>query len=87
MLPALDNRRLCADNSDGGIAQLGERLNGIQEVSGSIPLISTIKTEVSFETSVFLFPAVFKTKRAQEAFLIPAVVLRRGENMCCGKLP
>ena len=27
----------------GGIAQLGERLNGIQEVSGSIPLISTNK--------------------------------------------
>ena len=26
----------------GGIAQLGERLNGIQEVSGSIPLVSTI---------------------------------------------
>ena len=25
----------------GGIAQQGERLNGIQEVSGSIPLIST----------------------------------------------
>lgn len=24
----------------GGIAQMGERLNGIQEVSGSIPLIS-----------------------------------------------
>ena len=29
----------------GGIAQLGERLNGIQEVSGSIPLISTKTTE------------------------------------------
>ncbi len=29
------------DETDGGIAQLGERLNGIQEVSGSIPLIST----------------------------------------------
>ena len=28
----------------GGIAQLGERLNGIQEVSGSIPLISTRKS-------------------------------------------
>ena len=28
--------------TSGGIAQLGERLNGIQEVSGSIPLISTI---------------------------------------------
>ena len=27
--------------SGGGIAQLGERLNGIQEVSGSIPLTST----------------------------------------------
>ena len=30
----------------GGIAQLGERLNGIQEVSGSIPLISTKKKQV-----------------------------------------
>lgn len=28
-------------NCLGGIAQLGERLNGIQEVSGSIPLVST----------------------------------------------
>ena len=27
---------------DGGIAQLGERLHGMQEVSGSIPLTSTI---------------------------------------------
>ena len=27
----------------GGIAQLGERLTGSQEVSGSIPLISTMK--------------------------------------------
>ena len=25
----------------GGIAQMGERLNGIQEVIGSIPIIST----------------------------------------------
>ena len=30
----------------GGIAQLGERLNGIQEVSGSIPLISTKNPEI-----------------------------------------
>ena len=28
-------------HSDGGIAQLGERLHGMQEVSGSIPLTST----------------------------------------------
>ena len=34
--------KLTARTSEyGGIAQLGERLNGIQEVSGSIPLIST----------------------------------------------
>ena len=37
----------------GGIAQLGERLNGIQEVSGSIPLISTKHRSESF--GVFLF--------------------------------
>jgi hypothetical protein len=34
-------------SSYGGIAQLGERLNGIQEVSGSIPLISTKQTTKS----------------------------------------
>ncbi len=28
----------------GGIAQLGERLHGMQEVSGSIPLTSTNET-------------------------------------------
>jgi hypothetical protein len=27
----------------GGVAQLGERLNGIQEVRGSIPLASTVQ--------------------------------------------
>ena len=32
---------LLLKDGHGGIAQLGERLNGIQEVSGSIPLIST----------------------------------------------
>ena len=43
----------------GGIAQLGERLNGIQEVSGSIPLIST-KTTENFQFSVvFLCSALF----------------------------
>ena len=41
--PRVGNKKL-NDHSllSGGIAQLGERLNGIQEVSGSIPLISTI---------------------------------------------
>ena len=48
----LDKQKICAiiqklSNSTtehGGIAQLGERLNGIQEVSGSIPLISTTES-------------------------------------------
>ena len=39
----------------GGIAQLGERLHGMQEVSGSIPLTSTIKTKKTGFIPVFLF--------------------------------
>ena len=45
----------------GGIAQLGERLNGIQEVSGSIPLISTIKSSENFGFQNFFF--VFSKKK------------------------
>ena len=33
--------RIISASFAGGIAQLGERLHGMQEVSGSIPLIST----------------------------------------------
>ena len=41
----------------GAVAQLGERLNGIQEVRGSIPLSSTIKflTQPSLRGLRFLF--------------------------------
>ena len=42
----------------GGIAQLVERLNGIQKVRGSTPLTSTIKEEMMNETGfarLFLF--------------------------------
>ena len=54
----LDKKRqtMVSDRSQtlrGGIAQLGERLNGIQEVSGSIPLTST----TSFFLTFFLFCA------------------------------
>ena len=46
---------LCYTNfAVGGIAQLGERLNGIQEVSGSIPLIST-KTKKTSKRRLFCF--------------------------------
>ena len=39
----LDNFRIPCynDQAFGGVAQLGERLNGIQEVIGSIPTVST----------------------------------------------
>ena len=47
----------------GGVAQLGERLNGIQEVNGSIPSVSTKKSLihklVSFLSTVFLFVISF----------------------------
>ena len=39
----------------GGIAQLGERLHGMQEVSGSIPLTSTNKTKRRDEFPSFRF--------------------------------
>ncbi len=39
----------------GGIAQLGERLNGIQEVSGSIPLTSTRKNKEIAGAGYLLF--------------------------------
>ena len=35
--------RLCPSQQFGGLAQMGERLHGMQEVIGSIPIISTSK--------------------------------------------
>ena len=51
-MPAILSNVPTRDRQLGGIAQLGERLNGIQEVSGSIPLIST--KERHDESRVFL---------------------------------
>ena len=39
----------------GGIAQLGERLNAIQEVSGSIPLISTKNDKPQVQNVLWFF--------------------------------
>ena len=44
----------------GGVAHLGERLNGIQEVVGSIPIIST-KMIPQKCGIIFLFPFSFFT--------------------------
>ena len=41
---------------NGAIAQLGERYNGIVEVSGSIPLSSTNRTKKPAIRRVFAFP-------------------------------
>ncbi len=46
----------------GGVAQLGERLTGSQEVRGSIPLVSTIVNAKAFEIPKAFFHA--KTPRA-----------------------
>ena len=50
----------------GGIAQLGERLNGIQEVSGSIPLISTTHYEAIYRQIISLdFYPFFDDKKVK----------------------
>ena len=46
----------------GRLAQLGERLNGIQEVSGSIPLISTkTETDLFSQVGLCLLPDLIHT--------------------------
>jgi hypothetical protein len=37
-------RKHTGSQYSGGVAQLGERLNGIQEVRGSIPLASIVRS-------------------------------------------
>ena len=49
-----NTRRQGRLTSYGGLAQLGERLHGMQEVTGSIPVFSTKKTLHSL-CGVFLF--------------------------------
>ena len=49
-----NQRRQGRHTSFGGLAQLGERLHGMQEVSGSIPLFST-KKALYFAGSTVLF--------------------------------
>ena len=46
-------------SSHGGVAQLGERLTGSQEVRGSIPLVSTMRFKARAFALAFLF-AIFK---------------------------
>ena len=47
-------RRQAQGKTSGGLAQLGERLHGMQEVTGSIPVISTRKKSTA-QKRVVLF--------------------------------
>ena len=59
----------------GGIAQLGERLNGIQEVSGSIPLISTTENHTVNRLVCGVFLCLWENSKlfTQKCFL-PKIV-------------
>ena len=46
---AHEAQTLQSDASYGGLAQLGERLHGMQEVTGSIPVFSTIGSNESYK--------------------------------------
>ena len=43
----------------GGLAQLGERLHGMQEVTGSIPVISTNEEQNEHEVTIQMVGNVF----------------------------
>ena len=54
-----NTRRQGRRTSYGGLAQLGERLHGMQEVSGSIPLFSTNQEQNEHEVTIQMVGNVF----------------------------
>ena len=54
-----NTRRQGRHTSYGGLAQLGERLHGMQEVSGSIPLFSTNQEQNEHEVTIQMVGNVF----------------------------
>ena len=54
-----NQRRQGRYTSFGGLAQLGERLHGMQEVSGSIPLFSTNEEQNEHEVTIQMVGNVF----------------------------
>ena len=54
-----NTRRQGRRTSYGGLAQLGERLHGMQEVSGSIPLFSTNEEQNEHEVTIQMVGNVF----------------------------
>ena len=62
---------LCQRETRGGIAQLGERLHGMQEVRGSIPLVSTISDVRGCERNLASF--LFAFGKIKTASLLKAI--------------
>ena len=62
---------------------MGERLHGMQEVVGSIPIVSIFKN--SALSGVFLFPVQFKPKPALLLYdrMSTSLILKRDSNPCC----
>jgi hypothetical protein len=58
----VSHKKIKCQNLFGVIAQLGERLNGIQEVGGSIPLNSTMILLSFLLTNIFTFFIKFYVK-------------------------
>ena len=52
-------RRHGRQQTSGGLAQLGERLHGMQEVTGSIPVISTNEEQNEHEVTIQMVGNVF----------------------------
>ena len=52
-------RRHGRPQTSGGLAQLGERLHGMQEVTGSIPVISTNEEQNEHEVTIQMVGNVF----------------------------
>ena len=79
----------------GGVAQLGERLTGSQEVRGSIPLVSTIVNAKAFGISKAFFHATipratnhFHTnKKLHNLFPMFVHSLLDNRNYQCSSLP
>ena len=54
-----NQRRQGRHTSFGGLAQLGERLHGMQEVTGSIPVFSTNQEQNEHRTTIQMVGNVF----------------------------
>ena len=59
-LPAILSKLSRKTRTSGGLAQLGERLHGMQEVTGSIPVFST--TKAATLVAAFFFYLTYNIK-------------------------